>query len=169
MIVLRPSNKCIASIILVFVLVLLATLLFLVQFGTAGACLLFFSTAAILIPNSIVIGRTLVLSQTGCKIKIGPYSKTYAWDAFHTIRIEGSHLGIRLPYHKGGMFFSVRPTKKPSWFDPILYSSLFHPISSFTVFFVNDETAVSTPGYYEFDKQMFLEQLDLWGVSYTNA
>jgi hypothetical protein len=49
------------------------------------------------------------------------------------------------------------------WLDPILFCAIIRPFSTFFVYFKNGDK-MSTPGIYEVDKHIFLEQLDLWGI-----
>lgn len=167
MIALKPSKEVIENLICMVFLIFIVAIMFAYKFGFICFCVFVLTVLLVLVPYTVSVGRTIILRESGCEIKIGPYSKSYAWEDFSTIRMESSWFAIRLPYHNGGMFFSARRMRKPTWFDPMMYSFL-HPIASFTVFFSSNEnqTKRGTPGFYEYDKHELMQRLDQWGVKY---
>lgn len=126
------------------------------------AVLLFCVTTGLLASYSITIGRTIIMDAAGCTIALGSYARKYTWEDISVRRAEPSHLGLRLQYHKGGAFFSVSASQKPLWLDPTLYCTFFHPFSCFYVYFTDD--AQATPGIYAVDRNVFINQLDTWGI-----
>ena len=166
--VISSDKSNIVRLIGLWVIVVLASLLFAQVIGIVPALSLLVCSTVVIALYYVVISRVIIMSENSCKISLWSYSKEYTWDEISIKRIESSHLGLRNPYHLGGAFFSVRRTKKPVWLDPALYCTFFHPVSCFFVYFVSRDAcknAAKLPGIYEVDKQIFIKQLQLWGIS----
>lgn len=153
------------------VLVLLAVGLIYSVGGAIPAIVLFILCLIVLALNCITIGKTIIFHQLGCKVKFWKYEREYTWEELSIKRIEPPHLGLRMPYHSGGAFFSKSPVRKPKILDPTLYCSIFHPFSCIYVYFVREDRGgkqKGTPGVYEVNKEAFLFQLKAWGVDLDN-
>lgn len=150
-----------------YILCLAMAILFGMIGGIFPALVLFWSISILYISYLITIGRIITMTDFGCKIKFWKYTREYAWDAITLKRQEPPHLGLRLPYHHGGVFFSIRPSRKPAWLDPTLYCMFCHPVSCFYVYFSPNgvkQDQSTTPGIYEVGKNEFLCQLKTWGI-----
>lgn len=162
------SSKSNAALILVLASIALLSCFFLFYIGgTLPALFLTMCSLIILISYSITIGRTILIDASGYTVTLGKYRRKYLWNGLAIRRLEPPHLGLRLPYHNGGVFFSPKKVKKPKIMDPTLYCMLFHPLSCFYAYFVTPAVNVSTgaePGIYEVDKEQFMSLMDRWGI-----
>ena len=166
-VIIKSDNKSIVTTVIAAVLSLVTTMLFWQLFGVIVAMVVLGVLSVILVLNCITLGRTITMGAAGCKIEIAGVSRIYAWEEVLVKRIEGAHLGFRFGYTHGGVFFSVVPTSKPRWLDPMLYCLLRHPFSCFFVYFVTPSEKVdkgATNGIYEVEKEPFLKQLEEWGI-----
>lgn len=111
--------------------------------------------------------RTICMNEQGCTISLWNYRRTYLWEELSMKRLEGEHLGLRIPYHSGGVFFSVHPVKKPRILDPCEYCMFMHPLTCFYVYF--SPNVRLRQGYDQIDpyvaeRKAFLHLLETWGV-----
>lgn len=163
----KTDNSNLLLVIILYILCLSMVILMLIIGGLIPAIFLFITTTIILTSYFVSICRIITMTDSGCRVVFWKFAKEYTWDAIFVKRLEPPHLGLRLAYHDGGAFFSIRPTRKPVWLDPTLYCTFRHPYSCFYVYFSpnsNKKKQDKTPGIYEVDKDLFLRQLEAWGV-----
>lgn len=166
--VIKTDKSWLYLIFVEFLLSLSISILFLALGGLIPAGILFVFTLVLSASGFVTIGRTIVMTETGCTLTFWKYTKEYQWNILQVKRLEPPHLGLRASYHNGGAFFSVYPMKKPKLLDPTLYCLLRHPFTCFYVYFLPDSTKnepYTTHGIYEVNRTEFLHLLKTWGVS----
>lgn len=123
----------------------------------------------------ISVGRTITLSDHGCVVKFGTITRVYSWSQFVVRRIDSSYRYARLPlmfrlptYEEGGVFLCTKNHAKPFGLNSVVFSTFYCPWSSVYVSFIKKEecsTFFNLEGIYEAEKELFLEKMQVWGVS----
>ena len=165
--VVKSAKGAYFSSVFLLLLITLAAIIFAGLCDVLWCILLFAICFTIVASYMTVIGKTLEFSSRGCNVKVWGREKFYSWADLTIKRVEGPHLGLRTPYHRGGIFFSPCLVKKPAIMDPTLYCMLFHPFSCFYVYFVHNKSVgqeKGTMGIYEVNQDTYLELLRQWGV-----
>ena len=165
--VINSNKSCAIYLVVLSVIVFLVSCLFAKTIGIVAALTLLVCASIIIALYHVAIGRTIIMSERGCRIVFGRYTKEYAWNEICIKRLESPCLGLRNPYHQGSAFFSIKHVRKPALLDPLLYCTFCHPFSCFFVYFVEKDAsknAAHTPGIYEVDKHSFIKQLQQWDV-----
>lgn len=142
---------------------LLCALVFLHIGGMIPATVFFILAMTRVVFGTISTARTIHVNADGCIIELWRYRKKYTWSEMAVKRIEPPHIGLRLQYHNGGVFFSLKPVKKPIIMAPSSYCALLHPLTSFYVYFTDSKSSPS-PRLYDADRKEFLSLMDQYSV-----
>lgn len=118
----------------------------------------------------IMLMRKLIMDEQGCTVSFLWFKKKYYWNQLKVKRIESyeKHQGYSIPY-TGGVIFSKKSVYKPIGWTPLYYNWLFHPFSFFFVNFavqlnLKRTKARPCPPIYEIKEEVFLSQMQEWGV-----
>lgn len=127
----------------------------------------------IIINDFIVSCRTIIMNEKGCTIRILKYERFYRWEDFAVKRKEGKDwftMGARyvnMYVPEKGVFFSIRPMKKPKSLDPQIYC-MIHPFACFCIYLIDDikvHNRVKDPNLFcEIDEKEFMQNMEKWGV-----
>lgn len=114
----------------------------------------------------MVLGRTIVLDESGCYVKFLWYERFYKWNELKVKREEKypQVFSYRFPYTKG-IVFSPYSIHRPKWLGPVEYGILLQPISFVFLFFASERnTNLSFFGIYEVEEVNLKEKLRMWNV-----
>lgn len=121
----------------------------------------------------ISYGRTFIMSKDGCTVCFLNYRKHYSWDDLKTKRIE--HYSIPDPFDGTTSYpymeiaiMAPYMIHKPKFMRPALYSCL-RPLSCIYVNFVPGDCNYKTGRYYEINKEVFMQQMNVWGIHFENT
>lgn len=155
------------STVILGILLLFATLLFIsfdILFGVCFSVLL----CVLYIRYAMVFSKKLIIDESGCTVCFLFYKKQYRWDALTVRRVEkySKLSGVNLR-SRGGVIFSARQIKKPSWMNPAVYSFFVHPLSTFFLLFEYKRTKGTAyiPFVYEVDETEFRQKMREWNVT----
>ena len=119
----------------------------------------------------INMGRKIELTKVGCTISFLWIKRRYSWGEYLVKKVEKySDYSMRAPdtpYDEGAVFSKV-PIKRPKRYRPGEVSSFITPcvFSTVWVCFRNErcKRTMRLTGYFEVDKEEFLQKMEEWGV-----
>ena len=119
----------------------------------------------------INMGRKIELTKVGCTISFLWIKRRYSWGKYLVKKVEKySDYSMRAPdtpYDEGAVFSKV-PVKRPKRYRPGEVSSFITPyvFSTVWVCFRNErcKRTMRLTGYFEVDKEEFLQKMEEWGV-----
>jgi len=121
----------------------------------------------------ITCGRTIIMSQDGCLVKLLWIQKFYRWDDFKTRRYEEYWVVPPIergsPYEKGAIFCPFKLRRTPwrkaasrAMYSPVAFAHVyvyFQPVNS------SKPYPTAFPVYYVADETEFRQKMAQWGVS----
>ncbi len=112
------------------------------------------------------MGKTLIMDERGCTVKLLMFTKFYPWEHFTVKQIVHYQeaYGIRVSHSKGATFIHKKIDELQKML-PEYYSMLLAPLSVIYVKFPEPDIK---PGdkldFYVVDESLFREKMDEWGV-----
>ena len=125
----------------------------------------------------INIGRKIKLTKEGCIISFLWIKRRYGWEVYQIKKLEqystcSSSWAPITPYDEGAVFSKV-PVKRPKRYRPVDMRSYLtrYVFSTVWVCFQNEKCKKSmyASGYFEVDKEEFLQKMEEWGVELEQA
>lgn len=118
--------------------------------------------------SAIVMGKTITFSEKGCSVSFCGFTKQYDWKKISVKRLEDYNgtLSYKRTFSEG-IFFSIKPIKRPRWMGPEELCMLRCPYTAFFVTFdrgTNTDADRRYPAPYKVDKEVFLNYLYQLGV-----
>ena len=142
--------------------------------GSLWAAFLFGPIIVFLIYEWIIVGRKLIMDETGCTIRFCFFSRFYAWNDLTTKKIVYFYDAFRYrePYISGVIFSSKR-RELPRKLTPFIYNTFNNPFEFFFVYFDpqvhNQRAAYKCDDIYVVDKFQFIAAMKEWGVELDEA
>ena len=118
----------------------------------------------------ISVGKTIIMNENGCTLKLWQYKKIYTWIELKEKYIENCKSYTTSDPYSVTVIFSIKKLNKSKTMLPTTYNIFFHPFSFsfFYVYFkVKDmhwESLIPYPEIYPVDEKEFLDKMQEWGI-----
>lgn len=161
--VVKPNKQDSINVMILLLCTIAFDIGILIQGGTESLVFLCCCTAimlTIVFRYAAAVLKIVEYSKTGCTVSFFLYSKTYPWEQLCVKRFED--YSCTYSYKRQfdeGVFFSVKPLRRPKHLGPCEVCMIKHPFTSFFVTFPsigNPQGDLFYPAPYRVDKESFL-------------